>query len=179
MDEKQTQVAESLYKKLSALRATLDDNEQALLDDIVTGDFDVEGHRYYKSTPMKNTATKTTATKNVTRSVGKDGDDDEVEAHLLDEKSIATKTTATKNVSRSVGKDGDDDEVEAHLLDERTTATKTTATRNVSRSVYKDGDDDEVEAHLLDEKTTATRSVTRSVYRVTYNTQDESYKVSP
>lgn len=42
MDEKA--VATGLFKKLSALRATLSDEEQALLDRMVEGEFDVEAH---------------------------------------------------------------------------------------------------------------------------------------
>ena len=43
MDEKV--IAKALFKKLSALRATLSDDEQALLDRMVEGEFDVEAHR--------------------------------------------------------------------------------------------------------------------------------------
>ncbi len=42
MDEKV--IAKALFKKLSALRATLSDEEQALLDRMVEGEFDVEAH---------------------------------------------------------------------------------------------------------------------------------------
>ena len=43
MDEKV--VAKGLFKKLSALRATLSDEEQALLDRMVEGEYEVEAHR--------------------------------------------------------------------------------------------------------------------------------------
>ncbi len=42
MDEKQT--AKVLFKKLSALRATLSDEEQALLDALVQGEYEVSAH---------------------------------------------------------------------------------------------------------------------------------------
>ena len=42
MDEKQ--VAKALFKKLSALRATLSDDEQALLDTVVQGEYEVSAH---------------------------------------------------------------------------------------------------------------------------------------
>ena len=42
MDDKQ--VAKALFKKLSALRATLSDEEQELLDAIVQGDYEVAAH---------------------------------------------------------------------------------------------------------------------------------------
>ncbi|HOU41310.1 MAG TPA: hypothetical protein PK829_08585, partial [Promineifilum sp.] len=42
MDEKQT--AKALFKKLSALRATLSDDEQALLDALVQGEYEATAH---------------------------------------------------------------------------------------------------------------------------------------
>jgi len=42
MDEKQT--AKVLFKKLSALRATLSDDEQTLLDALVQGEYEVSAH---------------------------------------------------------------------------------------------------------------------------------------
>ena len=112
MNDKQTQTAKTLYKKLSALRATLSDEEQALLDNMITGEFDVQGHKFVTTKPVprwydtdETEAHKMSVTK---ASVGKAsvGDTDETEAH---------KMSVTK---ASVGKAsvGDTDETEAHTM---------------------------------------------------------------
>lgn len=43
MDEKA--VSKALFKKISALRVTLTDEEQEMLDQIVSGDYEVNAHR--------------------------------------------------------------------------------------------------------------------------------------
>ena len=155
MTDKQTQTSKTLYKKLSALRATLSDEEQALLDNMITGEFDVEGHRFMKPSVGKPTvgdadeteAHRLTAYK---PSVGKVavGDTDETEAH---------KMSATKV---SVGKVavGDADETEAHKM----SATK------VSVGKVAVGDTDETEAHAMP------RSPKRVVI---YNPDQEIYEI--
>ena len=89
MNDKQTQTAKTLYKKLSALRATLSDEEQALLDNMITGEFDVQGHKFVTTKPVprwydtdETEAHKMSVTK---ASVGKAsvGDTDETEAHAM------------------------------------------------------------------------------------------------
>ena len=98
MDVKQDQAIKRLLKKLSALRATLKNDERKMLDQLVTGSADdVEAHMLPK---LPFTAAK--AAKGA-----KDGN--EVEAHMLP-KSPFTAAKAAKGA-----KDGN--EVEAHSMD--------------------------------------------------------------
>lgn len=74
MDEKS--VSKSLFKKLSALRATLTDEEQVMLDQMVSGDYEVRAHVVSRVTvsskgPGGDFIRQTTS------------DDDEVVAHRM------------------------------------------------------------------------------------------------
>lgn len=74
MDEKA--VAKGLFKKLSALRATLSDDEQALLDKMLEGEYDVEAHLRIQPAADERRITKGADERRITKGA------DEAEAHL-------------------------------------------------------------------------------------------------
>jgi len=83
MDEKA--VAKGLFKKLSALRATLSDDEQALLDKMLEGEYDVEAHLRIQPAADERRITKGADERRITkgadeRRITKGAD--EAEAHL-------------------------------------------------------------------------------------------------
>jgi len=112
VNDKQTQTAKTLYKKLSALRATLSDEEQALLDNMITGEFDVQGHKFGTTKPTtrwydtdETEGHKMSVSK---ASVGKAsvGDTDETEGHKM---SVSKASVGKASV-------GDTDETEGHTM---------------------------------------------------------------
>jgi hypothetical protein len=92
MDEKQ--VERSLFKKLSALRATLTDEEQMLLDELLTGEHEVTAHGL-------------TAAQAAAKATAKAMDEDEAVAHGL---------TAAQSAAKAAAKAMDEDEAVAHGL---------------------------------------------------------------
>ncbi len=98
-------VSRNLFKKLSALRATLTDEEQELLDSLLLGEYEISAHGM--------TAAKTTA-----KISPRYADVEEVAAHGM---------TAAKTTAKTTVKATDVDEVAAHAL----TAAKTTAKTTV------------------------------------------------
>ena len=100
MDVKQDQAIKRLLKKLSALRATLKNDERKMLDQLVIGSVnEVEAHTLSQKSPF--TAAK--AAKGAK-------DASEVEAHTLSQKSPFTAAKAAKGAK-------DASEVEAHSMD--------------------------------------------------------------
>ncbi|MFO7661327.1 MAG: hypothetical protein R6X18_01915 [Chloroflexota bacterium] len=103
MDQKQ--VEKNLFKKMSALRATLTDEEQTLLDALLIGEHEVSAH----GLTAAQTAAKATA---------KATDEDESLAHGL---------TAAQTAAKATAKATDEDESLAHGLTAAQTAAKATA----------------------------------------------------
>ena len=138
MDVKQDQAAKRLLKKLSALRATLKNDERKLLDQLVTGSADeVEAH-------TMRTSSANAATNAVHRFAA-----NEVEAHSLNIQSSA-------NAARNTGTNAAANEVEAHSLNVQTANAAKNASRNVAAN--------EVEAHSLNvQSANAARNDSRKV----------------
>jgi len=128
MDVKQDQAVKRLLKKLSALRATLKNDERKLLDQLVTGPADeVEAHSLSPKSPFA-AAKAAKAAK----------DANEVEAHSLSPKSPFAAAKAAKAAR-------DANEVEAHSLSPKSPFAAAKAAKAAK-------DANEVEAHSLSPK---------------------------
>jgi hypothetical protein len=120
-----------VIKKLSAVRATLPNDEREVLDEIVTTtpeEQEVEGHRM---TNLQSNASKTSA---------KQGTKNQVKAHRLTISPTASKTSA---------KQGAKNQVKGHRLTISPTASKTSA---------KQGAKNQVKAHRMTTSPTASKS---------------------
>jgi hypothetical protein len=152
MKNLENQAARRLFKKLSALRATLSNEERAILDNIVGVD-EVSAHKF-TTKAMGKVAAKTA------------GKADEVAAHKLTTKSIgkvATKTAGKAN------------EVIAHKINTKATgkiATKTAGKANevVAHKIS------ERAAGKSDAKITG-KAAGRSTFRIAFDPNSEEYKI--
>jgi hypothetical protein len=120
----QSQAAKSVAKKLSALRATLDDEEQRYLDGIVEGSYSVSAHAMDAARTRARTRDEDEAeahAMDAARTRARTRDEDEAEAHAMD-------------AARTRARTRDEDEAEAHAMDAARTRARTR-------------DEDEAEAH--------------------------------
>jgi hypothetical protein len=166
--------------KLSAIRVTLSDEERGVLDEIVTGANDVEGHSSHLSATPKPQAKATP------RVMGKSQPavhpaDDEVEghsAHLAATRKPAARAQ-TKITTKSTPATPDDDEVAAHSA--HLGATPKPATRAQGKITPRVEpaipDDDEVEGHSMKTKSSVGRITERaSTGKITLDNEKSTYR---
>lgn len=79
MDERS--ISQALFKKISALRVTLTDEEQELLDQIVSGDYEVNAHRAMKGAERVMTSDERAMRRTISLDSRRIAMDDEVMAH--------------------------------------------------------------------------------------------------
>ena len=167
MSTQKKQASKRLFKKLSALRATLSNDERDILDSLIVTDGkagakEVGAHKFnLKSTSGKASSGKATS--------GKAGAK-EVEAHKFNLKATTGKATSGKATS---GK-SDPKEVEAHKFNLKATSGKATSGKAGAK---------EVEAHKLNMKSTAGKATSgkatsgKQTPRIEFDLDSEEYKI--
>ena len=149
MDIKQDQAFKRLLKKLSALRATLTNNERSLLDELITGSADeMKAHSMKVSSASPRTSPKTAPAA------------DEMKAHSMLVTPISPRTTPKTTPAAS--------EVAAHSM-KVSAATPRTTPRTTPAA-------DEVAAHRMEDERPTLERVT---HRVVYDPIKEEYQRIP
>jgi hypothetical protein len=166
--------------KLSAMRVTLSDEERGVLDEIVTGANDVEGHAAKPKAEERITgrANPKIQTKSSPALPG----DDEVEGHGASATAATRKPVTraqTKISTKSTPAAPDDDEVAAHSA--HLGATPKPATRAQGRVTPRVEpaipDDDEVEGHSMKTKSSVGRITERaSTGKITLDNEKSTYR---
>jgi len=152
MDDKQIRIVERLLKKLSALRATLSNDERGVLDHLIVGESgEVQAHALRPASVGAKTPAQDEVQAHALRpaSAGaKMPAQDEVQAHALRPASVGAKTPAQDEVQAhalrpaSVGaKMPAQDEVQAHMT--RPEAGASTARWVSTLHIYWDSEKDE------------------------------------
>jgi hypothetical protein len=114
MKATQSQAAKRLFKKLSALRATLPNEERAILDRLIVFDDEVSAH---KMTAGKVTSGKVTTGKMTGGKVTTGKVTDEVSAHKMTAGKVTSgKVTTGKNIGKTAFQVVYDSEAEEYKL---------------------------------------------------------------